>query len=386
MRTHGSCKPGHSTASCQYIYGGSSGYAGGSSLRVHSIVLLLIAALGSQIAPTLAEPQQLWQPTEAISDVPLSGQITRTSGSPEGSWSDVVVGTSELAGLPELRPAPVAALRPDPATLLSPGKGQPFRDTFADGQRCAFCPEMVVVPAGSAMVGAAPSEPHRESGEEQVVVTIGRPFAVARFAVTFDEWDACVSAGGCNGYAPYDEGWGRANRPVINVNLYDAKAYIAWLSQTTGRKYRLLSEAEREYVARAGTRSAFWWGDFPERHRANHRGLNEHVELAGQGGGSRWGTVPVDRFEANPWGLYQVHGNVWEWTEDCWNDSTAGITRDGGARTVGDCSGRVVRGGSWLSALGSLRAASRGGFGAGDQSWILGFRVAREISYGRNDK
>ena len=137
-------------------------------------------------------------------------------------------------------------------------RGLKPKDSFRE---CANCPEMVVVPAGSFTMGSPENEEQRNNNEgPQHRVTIAKPFAVGRFAVTFDEWDACVAAGGCNGYIPPDQGWGRGRRPVINVSWNDAKAYVAWLSGTTEKNYRLLSEAEREYVARAGTTTPFWWG------------------------------------------------------------------------------------------------------------------------------
>jgi formylglycine-generating enzyme required for sulfatase activity len=128
-------------------------------------------------------------------------------------------------------------------------------------KECENCPEMVVVPSGSFTMGSPASEEGRGNEEgPQHSVTLAKPFAVGRFAVTFDEWDACVADGGCNGHRPDDKGWGRGRQPVINVSWADAKAYVAWLSRKTGKPYRLLSEAEREYVTRAGTTTPFWWG------------------------------------------------------------------------------------------------------------------------------
>jgi formylglycine-generating enzyme required for sulfatase activity len=200
-------------------------------------------------------------------------------------------------------------------------------------------------------------------------VSIAAPFAVGRFAVTFDEWDACVADRGCNGYRPYDREWGRAKRPVINVSWEDTKTYTTWLSRKTGKNYRLLTEAEREYVTRAGTTTPFWWGSSLTPKQANY-GKNTYP------GGS---TVPVDSFEPNPWGLYQVHGNVWEWTEDCWNDSNSGNPGDGRARTTSDCKQRVLRGGSFDSFPRNLRSAERY-HGAADYGvHYAGFRVARTL-------
>jgi formylglycine-generating enzyme required for sulfatase activity len=239
---------------------------------------------------------------------------------------------------------------------------------------------MVVVPAGSFTMGSPASEKDRHRYHEgpQRRVTFSRQFAVGRFAVTFDEWDACVQDGGCNGYRPEDQSWGRGRRPVINVSWDDAKAYVAWLSRKTGKTYRLLAEAEREYVARAGTTTAFWWGSAISTSQANYDG--NHSYGSRSTGEYRERTMPVDSFQPNPWGLYQVHGNVYEWTEDCWNDSYKGAPGDGSAWISGDCSHRVIRGGSWVTLPGYLRSAFRSRSSTVNRDRFGGFRVARTLS------
>src|SRR5215472_12773779 len=163
-------------------------------------------------------------------------------------------------------PAPAASTEAAPLSPTQEKALQP-KSTFKE---CANCPEMVVVPAGSFTMGSPTSEPgHSIDENPQHTVTIARPFAIGRFPVTFDEWDACAADGGCNGYKPADEGWGRGRRPVINVSWDDAKAYVAWLSQKTGKSYRLLSEAEREYVTRAGTTTPYWTGPSISKGDAN---------------------------------------------------------------------------------------------------------------------
>jgi formylglycine-generating enzyme required for sulfatase activity len=230
------------------------------------------------------------------------------------------------------------------------------KDSFKE---CDKCPEMVVVPAGTFMMGSPDSEKERLANEgPQHQVTFARPFAVGRFAVTFDEWDACVAAGGCNGYKPSDRGWGRGRHPVINVSWNDAKAYVAWLSDKTGKSYRLLSEAEREYVTRAASLTPFWWGSSISPQQANYNGT--YTYAGSPKGQNRKRTIAVDSFQPNPWGLYQVHGNVWDWTEDCYHDSYVGAPADGSAWMVGDCKLRTLRGGSLFNAPGFLRAAVRG--------------------------
>lgn len=255
-------------------------------------------------------------------------------------------------------------------------------------KECDQCPEMVVVPAGSFMMGSPRGEGERFFSESpQHQVTFAYQFAVGRFAVTFDEWAACVADGGCTD-EPSDEGWGRGRRPVINVTWNDAKKYLAWLSRKTGKTYRLLSEAEREYVTRAGTTTPFWWGASISTNQANYNG--HHTYGAGLKGEYRAKTVPVDTFTPNPWGLYQVHGNVEEWTEDCFHDNYENAPTNGSAWTSGDCKRRVQRGGAWWGDPGRLRSAYRHGWSA-DTSSIsygppnvlrisFGFRVARTLA------
>jgi formylglycine-generating enzyme required for sulfatase activity len=270
--------------------------------------------------------------------------------------------------------------RRDPAFTVAPGSGQSFRDQLASGQPCPICPEMVVAPSGGFTMGSPISEPDRESDEAQVWVSIARPFAVGKFAVAFDEWDACVTDGGCNGHRPDDQGWGRGKRPVITVNWDDANAYAAWLSRKSGKTYRLLSEAEREYVARAGTTTPFWWGSSITPNQANYDSSAGAYGGRDPKGEYRKKSMPVDSFEPNPWGLYNVHGNVWEWTADCWNSNNAGNPGDGSARTTGICGRRVVRGGSWNSGPRFLRAADRDAHTAYVRNISLGFRLARTLN------
>jgi formylglycine-generating enzyme required for sulfatase activity len=196
--------------------------------------------------------------------------------------------------------------------------------------------------------------------------------------VTFAEWDACVAAGGCNGHRPGDRGWGRGNRPVINVSWNDAKAYVAWLSRKTGKTYRLLSEAEWEYAARAGTTTPFSTGQTITTDQANFDGNSTYG--GGRKGVFRQKTVEVGSFAPNPFGLYDMHGNVWEWVEDCWNDDYTGIPMDGSASIFGDCNTRALRGGSWAGGPGFLRSASRGSDWANHRSDVYGFRVARTLN------
>jgi len=165
--------------------------------------------------------------------------------------------------------------------------------------------------------------------------------------------------------------------PVVCVSWGDAKAFVAWLSNKTDKPYRLLSEAEREYVTRAGTTTPFWWGSSISTTQANYNG--NYAYGGGSKGEWRKRTVPVDRFRPNVWGLYNVHGNVWDWVEDCWHDNYEGAPTDGSAWTTGDCGRRVLRGGSWSLGPRSLRAAWRIKDASDGRYDFSGFRLARTL-------
>jgi formylglycine-generating enzyme required for sulfatase activity len=252
----------------------------------------------------------------------------------------------------------------NPGLCIKPGSGESFKD-------CPECPEMVAVPPGGFTMGSPADEPERSNSEgPQHEVRIAKPFAVSKFEVTFEEWDACVGSGVCPNVP---DRWGRGQMPAINVSWSDAKRYLGWLSRSAGKEYRLLTEAEWEYAARAGAVTSYSWGADPGKSRANCDGC-----------GSRWDleqTAPVGSFKPNPFGLYDMHGNVWEWVEDRWHDSYQGAPVDGSAWLKGTSpSYRVVRGGSWRNSSGLIRAAVRAKRAAGVRFDTLGFRVARTIA------
>jgi formylglycine-generating enzyme required for sulfatase activity len=233
-------------------------------------------------------------------------------------------------------------------------------DFFRD---CKECGEMVVVPPGTFEMGSGAdmeSPIHR--------VTIAKPFAIGRYEVTFQEWDFCVAAGGCK-YSPSDQSWGRGDRPVINLSWLDAKEFVKWLSQKTGQSYRLPSEAEWEYAARAGTSTPYWWGREIGTRQANCRECG--------GGGAQ--TSPVGSFKSNAFGLFDTAGNVAEWVEDCWNDNYRNAPRDGSAWTTGQCQLRGLRGGSFDSQAKYLRSQARFRYDFDVRYLANGFRVVREL-------
>ncbi len=214
-------------------------------------------------------------------------------------------------------------------------------------------------PASSPPTQSAPVTPPISATALPEMVRIpGRNFEVGRTEVTFAQWDACVTAGDCNGYMPGDEGWGRGNRPVINVSWNDARAYVQWLSQRTGQRYRLLTEAEWEYVASAGTTTRYWWGDgAPVCDEYARNGANFASCADDQ-------TRSVGSFQANSFGLNDVNGNVWEWVEDCYDSN---------------CTSRSLRGGSWVADPLHLGSAFRNGIQSSYRSSDVGFRVAKTV-------
>jgi formylglycine-generating enzyme required for sulfatase activity len=237
-------------------------------------------------------------------------------------------------------------------------------------RECAVaCPSMVVIPAGKFSMGSSEEDADRTEDEgPQHEVTIAKPFAASKYEVAFDQWDACVAAAAC---PRARDAWGRGIMPVINVSWDDAKLYVAWLSQLTGKEYRLLTEAEWEYAARAGSNTRYSWGDEPGIGNANCNGC-----------GSAWilQAAPVGSFRPNASSTYDMEGNVWEWVEDIWHDSYEGAPADGSAWLQGgDPTYRVIRGGSWHNETELLRATIRFKRHNKVQFDTLGFRVARTM-------
>ncbi|MGB9166496.1 MAG: formylglycine-generating enzyme family protein [Rhodomicrobium sp.] len=249
------------------------------------------------------------------------------------------------------------------------------------------------MPSGTFMMGSPEDEPERNNNEgPQHEVTIPKPFAIGRCAVTRGQFAAFVAGTGHKtdwrgGYITggggvwksdpskswRDPGFAQDDsHPVVRVNWDDAQAYVTWLSQASGAPYRLPSEAEWEWVCRAGGGTPFWWGSGITQGQANYGGTYSY---------GRDRTVPARHFEPNPWGLYQVHGNVWEWCGDCWNNSYQGAPADGSAWATGNCSRRVLRGGSWDDNYPKiLRAVCRKGNGTDARYYDYGFRVARTLT------
>lgn len=257
--------------------------------------------------------------------------------------------------------------------MLQPG--QVFRD-------CPdVCPEMVVIRPGQFLMGSPSSEARRYKVEgPQHNVIIPNLVAIGRFEVTFVEWESCVAGGGCqSNRSPSDAGWGKVRRPVINVSWDDAQEYLVWLSRKTSKNYRLLTEAEWEYAARARTTTPFATGRTITTGQANFDG--NHTYAGSPRGLYRQQTVDVGSFLPNAFGLHDMHGNVWEWVQDCYHGHYArkpDQLSKSGASWTDDCQDmHVIRGGAWDHPPEDLRSASRGPAPGGERKSNIGFRVAR---------
>jgi formylglycine-generating enzyme required for sulfatase activity len=244
-------------------------------------------------------------------------------------------------------------------TFVFPG------DSFQD---CSECPEMVMVPAGKFTMGSDDGDVDEKPVHE---VSIERSFGVGKFEVTFAEWESCAADGGCtNNKTPNDEGWGKGKHPVINVSWRDADEYVAWLRRKTGKEYRLLTEAEWEYAARAGRFTRYAFGDTISR---------QHAQFSDRK------TTEIGSLSANAFGLYDTHGNVWEWVQDCYKDSYNAAPPNGSAVLLltrgmfSRCDNGIVRGGSWKSGPDDLRLTNRAALSLDSRESDVGFRVARTI-------
>lgn len=290
------------------------------------------------------------------------------------------------------------ASSPVPQSVAVSGGGKVLKD-------CADCPELVAVPAGHFFMG---SDPKKSSAQEPIEAREGplhrvavRSFAAGRYAVTKGEFATFVGAtqyktdaetsGGCFAWkanrweSNHNFNWRQPgfeqaeDHPVVCISWNDAQAYVRWLSQGSHQRYRLLSEAEREYAARAGSTSTFWWGENLSVDRANYDHSAPDYRGSQKGAG-RNATMPVNGFTANAFGLYNVHGNVWEWVQDCQHDTYAGAPADG-SPWVAKCSAdkRILRGGAWVGDPAGLRSASRNWFTPDFRFNASGFRVARSV-------
>ena len=247
-------------------------------------------------------------------------------------------------------------------------RARPVLSRFRD---CGDCPELVAIPTGAFEMGSAPSELGFQSRESpRQSVRVRRRLAVGTHEVSFRQWYRCVDAGGCS-QRP-DDSLRQSDRPVVNVNYWDTIEYAAWLGRMTGRSYRLLTEAEWEYAARAGTVSPYYAGSDMPAESANF----------GSGGRDLGSSVAVGSYPSNPWGLHDIAGNVAEWVQDCARDTLNGQDPFGGSWQMSDCARRIVRGGAWFDTKVAMRSAHRNDAPTTSRASWIGFRVARTLRDG----
>ncbi|QDZ28048.1 formylglycine-generating enzyme family protein [Noviherbaspirillum sp. UKPF54] len=294
---------------------------------------------------------------------------------PKGETAETPLPQPKLpaAKAPPERPRPV----PKTVPKAAPEQAQPEAPAAAPekpkapvagvsaAKDCATCPDLVVLPAGAFTMGSNSSDPSEKPAHR---VTLGKPFAIGKYEVTVDQWNACVTAGAC----PQVGGdAGRpGNTPVRDVSWDDAQQYLKWLGKQTGKAYRLPTEAEWEYAARGGTTSKFWWGEQMRKGMANCKGCGEPWQQDGP--------APVGSFAANPFGLHDVNGSVWEWVSDCWHNTYKGAPADGSSWEEANCRVRVIRGGSWREDASYMLSTTRFKYDASVRHSQNGFRVARD--------
>ena len=253
--------------------------------------------------------------------------------------------------------------------------GSTFRDTLRSGGEG---PEMVVIPAGRFHMGCVSDQDCDDTEKPVREVVIARPLAVSKYEVTFDDYDRFTHPDKVD-----DKGWGRGQRPVMNISWEEATEYAAWLSAETGKSYRLPTEAEWEYAVRAGSTTKYQFGDDEAQlcQYGNHSDTSTDHEWRNTACSDGVGesTAEAGQYQPNSFGLYDMQGNVYEWVQDCWNNSYEGAPADGRAWTGGDCGLRVVRGGAWSFGPTLLRSASRHGLPGWGSEPYLGFRLIQDL-------
>ncbi|MBI5923240.1 MAG: formylglycine-generating enzyme family protein [Betaproteobacteria bacterium] len=366
-----------------------------------STLFVACASIGPETTEQVVAPASesvVWQETETVATGAYKAYL---EAYPKGSHAAIAqnkLNALQSGGVPAAVPAVPAGVPAVPATdARQPGK------TFRD---CDDCPEMVVIPAGSFQMGSSNSEAGRYPSEDPIhKVTLARDFALGKTHITRGQFSRFVRATGhdaggkCytfengNYMERSERSWRdpgfeqKDDHPAVCVNWSDAKAYVEWLSRKTGKNYRLPSEAEWEYAARAGTATARYWGDNPDQAcsyanvmdsagKEKVPGVNWESHNCSDGYAY---TSPAASFKPNAFGLYDMIGNAWEWTEDCWNENYTGAPTDGSAWKHGECLKRVLRGGSWYYTPRYARSATRYRFLATFRNYIYGFRIASSL-------
>jgi formylglycine-generating enzyme required for sulfatase activity len=269
------------------------------------------------------------------------------------------------------RPAPAPAIPAPAPTAPAPAAGPAEKPTGgvaggAEIKDCPACPPLIGLKQGEFVMGSNVDDPSERPAHR---VSIPHSFAIGRYEVTGEQWNACVDAGACQRSSAGANA--AKNAPVRDVSWDDAQAYVKWLSKASGKTYRLPTEAEWEYAARGGTTTRYWWGDQMKTGKANCKGCGDPW--------SQEGPAPAGSFAANPYGLHDMNGSVWEWMSDCWHTSYKGAPADGRSWEEPNCRMRVIRGGSWREGADYMLSSTRFKYDASVRQSQNGFRVARDL-------
>ncbi|MGV3652630.1 MAG: formylglycine-generating enzyme family protein, partial [Noviherbaspirillum sp.] len=261
------------------------------------------------------------------------------------------------------KPAPE---QPRPAAAPEQADKPVARPAPGELKDCPACPVLISLPAGSFSMGSSSGDPSEQPAHK---VTINAPFAIGKYEVTVAEWEQCVAASACPKIGGSDKP--DARTPMRDVSWNDVQQYVKWLAKTSGQAYRLPTEAEWEYAARGGTRTRFWWGEQMKKGTANCSDCGEPW--------SAQGPAPVGSFQANPFGLHDTNGSVWEWVADCWHNNFKGAPANGSAWDTPACRDRVIRGGSWREGASYMPSSTHFKYSASVRQSQNGFRVARDV-------
>ena len=312
------------------------------------IVLLLGAGWGvSLLLPSDLEAAETI--AERAPD-PVEEPVVETADAETVASADTLAVAETAVADAVLTEAAFVAPSEETVAAAEPPQAGPLRD-------CDTCPEVVAVPGGTFLMGSPDSEPGRVGNEGPVRSVTVAPFVMSRSEITYADWDACLADGGCNGYRPGDMGE-RGDMPAMSISWRDAQSYVDWLSGKAGRTYRLPTEAEWEYAARAGTQTAYWWGDGFDRSKV-----------------STGGPKASSGMPENGYGLVGTLGNLREWVEDCYVNNFSNAPTDGSAVLTGSCDLRIIRGGAWSDNAATHRAANRARVSRGTRDRKIGFRV-----------
>ncbi|SIT35833.1 conserved exported hypothetical protein [Paraburkholderia ribeironis] len=323
----------------------------------HARIDRLRAAAATPSAPAVAAPASPAPP--AVAPAPQAARPIAPATPPAQEHP-------RATPAPSPAPSPAATAPAAPAATAVAQKPNAHAPSASESRDCATCPIMIAVPAGSFAMGSSTDDPSEKPVHH---VSIGAPFAIGKYAVTVEQWNACVAANACQKLTPESN----ANKaaPARDLSWDDAQQYVKWLARITGKPYRLPTEAEWEYADRGGTTTAYWWGDQMRKGNANCKDCGDpwHKE----------GPENAGSFAPNPLGLYDMNGSVWEWTADCWHNTYQSAPVDGHAWDSPGCEMRVIRGGSWREGAGYMLTATRFKYSAGVRQSQNGLRVVKDV-------